>query len=160
MKDYTLLPEDSKAWVYQANRKLSNVEVSQINTDSTSFIDQWAAHGNELHASVTIKYNLFVVIFVDEQQAMASGCSIDSLMRFIQELEKKYLVSFLDRMQVAYRSENNDIQLDHMDGVKSKISKGELTDETIVFNNLVDTKHAFENNWEVQLKNSWHKQLL
>jgi hypothetical protein len=37
---------------------------------------------------------------------------------------------------------------------------GLITDETVVFNNLVDTKEAFEKNWEISLGESWHKQLV
>ena len=35
-----------------------------------------------------------------------------------------------------------------------------ITSETIVFNNMVNTKEDFENNWEVPANQSWHKRFL
>lgn len=38
--------------------------------------------------------------------------------------------------------------------------KGELTDNTIVFNNTITTKKEFDLAWKISLKDSWHKQLV
>ena len=38
--------------------------------------------------------------------------------------------------------------------------QNKVNENTIVFNNLVQNKQDFEQNWRVELKNSWHKNLL
>jgi hypothetical protein len=40
------LPEESKIWVYQSNRKFSDTEFSEI--ESLHFLENWAAHGTSL----------------------------------------------------------------------------------------------------------------
>ena len=40
------------------------------------------------------------------------------------------------------------------------IAQNKVNENTIVFNNLVQNKQDFEQNWRVELKNSWHKNLL
>ena len=100
------MPSDARLWVYQNDRVLSDDEVKEIKNLGEQFVSQWAAHGASLNASFDVLYNLFVVIAVDEKQAAASGCSIDSATRFVKELEQKMNLNLLDRMQVAYRQEN------------------------------------------------------
>jgi hypothetical protein len=40
------------------------------------------------------------------------------------------------------------------------VKEQKITSETIVFNNMVNTKEDFENNWEIPAKQSWHKRFL
>jgi hypothetical protein len=40
------------------------------------------------------------------------------------------------------------------------VNERKVTSETIVFNNMVNTKEDFENNWEVPVSKSWHKRFL
>ena len=47
-----------------------------------------------------------------------------------------------------------------MNVFRSKASKGEVTTNTIVYNNTITTKEDLDNNWEVAAKESWHNQLL
>jgi hypothetical protein len=45
------LPEDSRIWIYQSNRKFSDAEFSEIETALQSFLEGWAAHGTSLESS-------------------------------------------------------------------------------------------------------------
>ena len=51
------LPLESKIWIYQANRKLSDIEVSEIEVATKVFVENWTAHEKPLEASFIIKYN-------------------------------------------------------------------------------------------------------
>jgi hypothetical protein len=42
------LPEESKIWVYQSNRKFSDTEFSEIESALQAFLENWAAHGTSL----------------------------------------------------------------------------------------------------------------
>jgi len=159
MRSYADLPDYSRVWIYQSSRVLDTHETHAIKEKAETFLDGWAAHGKTLAAAIEIFYNYFIVIIVDEEQAIASGCSIDSSFQFIQELEKVLEISLLDRMMVAFR-QNGGISVCRIDEFEAKIKSGELNEDTIVFNNLVDTKKAFDSQWEVLLKDSWHKKLL
>lgn len=50
----------------------------------SSFLDQWKAHGTPLTSAVSIEFDRFIVIKVDEVVAQASGCSKDKLYHFIE----------------------------------------------------------------------------
>ena len=159
MFSYRDLPETARIWIYQCNRELSSDEVKSINEKSEEFILDWSAHGAKLAAAIEIFYNLFIVVMVDEEKAEASGCSIDKSFQFIKDLSDTYDLALLDRMNVAYR-DNNDIGICRIDEFEGLLQRGEVNEDTIVFNNLVDTKKDFDSKWEVLLKDSWHRKLM
>lgn len=59
------LPEESKIWIYQSNRKFSDAEFSEIETDVRAFLDSWEAHMS-LESSYQMKYNRFIIIAVNQ----------------------------------------------------------------------------------------------
>ena len=97
------LPEESKIWIYQSSRKFSEEELADIEKDLIEFQTNWSAHGTSLEASFLIKYNRFIVIAVNQEVQPATGCSIDKSVEFIQNLEQKYSVDLLDKMNVAFK---------------------------------------------------------
>ncbi len=159
MTSLNSMPPQARAWVYQSNRILSDAEVNTIKNSGEAFIAQWSAHGASLKASFEVLHNLFVVIMVDEQQAMASGCSIDKAVHFVKELEQQLNLNFFDRMQVAYR-EGNTIKTCSLSAFEKLASQNLVNENTIVFNNMVTTKSSFDTEWEVPLKNSWQSRVL
>lgn len=72
------LPDESKIWIYQSNRKFSDEEMAEIETDLKAFVENWAAHGTSLEASYQLKYNRFIILAVNQEVQNATGCSIDS----------------------------------------------------------------------------------
>ena len=97
------LPPESKIWIYQSNRKFSDEEWAAIDTDLKVFVDSWAAPGPSLEASYQLQYNRFIILAVNPEVQMATGCSIDKSVEFIQGLEKKYEVDLLDKMNVTFK---------------------------------------------------------
>lgn len=156
---YTSLAKTARAWVYQSSRVLSDKEVEEIAELTESFIAGWDAHGAQLYAAYKIEYNVFLALFVDEVHAGASGCSIDKSVKFIQELEKRFGVEFMNRLMISY-FQDGEIKIEPLARFSKLIEEGVITENTIVFNNLVSNKGEFEEKWEVPLKDSWHKQLM
>jgi len=159
MASYRDLPGDSTVWIYQSSRELLPEEVNGINEASCDFMLNWAAHGTALKAAIELFYDYFIVVFVDEKSAKASGCSIDKSFQFIKNIESAYELDLLNRMVIAYRDDIG-IQLTRIDKFEQLIQEGLVTENTIVFNNLVNTKSDFDSKWEVLLKDSWHRRLL
>jgi hypothetical protein len=62
-------------------------------------------------------------------------------------------------MNIAYR-DNEKISICRIDEFEGLLHRREVDADTIVFNNLVDTKKDFDSKWEVLLKDSWHKKLM
>ena len=156
---YKNLPSNSRVWIYQSAREFSNKEVDFIALKSEDFINQWTRHGDDLKGSFTIKYRQFLILSVDESFNNISGCSIDSSVRFIQELEKELQLDLMNKMNVTFKN-NDTINLVNLAAFQKFAKDGKIGQETIVFNNMVNTKEDFENNWEVPAKKSWHKRFL
>ena len=153
--DFDVISEESRIWIYQSNRTLSSVEINEIEFKIKDFLISWTAHGSDLQASFLIKYNRFIVISLNESFNIATGCSIDSSVRFIQDLEKLYDVSLLDKMNVSYRH-GEFIANKPLIEFKKMIKNRSISKKTIVFNNLINNKSEFLNNWEVPIEESWH----
>lgn len=149
------LPEESKVWIYQSNRKFSDDEVSEIENALKDFLNSWAAHGSGLEASYNIKYNRFIILAVDQEKQQVTGCSIDASVMFIQELEKKYDVDLLDKMNVTFKLGDHIAHKTLIDFKKMAKDKA-VTANTIVFNNLINTVGEFNEFWEIPASESWH----
>ena len=153
--DFNTLPEESKIWIYQSNRKFSDDEVVAIEKALATFLTDWAAHGTSLEASFQIKYNRFIVIAVNQENQMATGCAIDTSVQFIQSLEQKYTVDLLDKMNVTFKLGEHIAHKTLIDFKKMAKDKA-VTENTIVFNNLINTLGEWHEYWEVPAGESWH----
>lgn len=157
--DYNTLADHSRVWIYQTNRELTEEELAKIKKQGDQFIANWAAHGASLQAAFEVFYNRFIVLFADESQVKASGCSIDSSVHFIKELQNAFQLDLFDRLNITYKK-GDVIDSMRLNDFQAALNDGTLSANTIVFNNLVETKADFMNHWEVPVKDSWHKQLL
>lgn len=153
------MPADARVWVFQSNRAFLPEELNSITEQARQFIENWTAHEQALLASFEIRYHRFLILMIDQHQAQASGCSIDKSIHFIQKIEKQFAVTLLDRMQLAYKV-NDEVIVVHRNKFEELIEKGSIDENTIVFNNLVQSKMELDAKWEVPLRISWHKALL
>lgn len=153
--EFDTLPLDSRIWVYQSDRKFSDEEVAEIQSDLHSFLNNWSAHGQGLESSCLLKYNRFIIIAVNQEVQAATGCSIDASVQFIQSLEQKYKVDLLDRMNVTFRT-GEFIAYKSLIDFKKMAKAKSVAPTTIVFNNLVNTIEEWQDFWEVPANESWH----
>ncbi len=152
------ISENSRVWIYQSNRFLNIEEEKQIQQILDDFTSQWLAHGQQLTAKGEIRHHLFIILSVDEQQAGATGCSIDKSVSLMKQLEQEFNITLFDRFQIAYRDGENIISCNR-DEFENLIHKGKIDSNTIVFNNMAATRKELDNKWEVPIKTSWHAQI-
>jgi hypothetical protein len=148
----------SRVWIYQSDRKLTDHEVQQIQPELDRFTTNWTAHNNQLKAKGEIRYNRFFILIVDESQAGASGCSIDKSVHFMQQVQQHLGINLFDRFNLAYREGEEVLSLPRH-GFEDKLKDGSINKQTIVYNNLVQNLTELETKWEVPFKDSWHIQL-
>lgn len=156
---YNELPQSARVWIYQSNREFTQEEIEAISAKAILFIDQWTRHGEDLKGSFTFKYNQFLIIGIDESFNNASGCSIDASVRFVQSLEKEFAVDLMDKLNVSFK-DGERINIVKLAEFKEFARAQKITSNTIVFNNMVNTKEDIENKWEVEAKESWHQRFL
>ncbi len=157
--DFNTLPEESRVWIYQASRSFTDEEIEQIETKLQTFIFNWTAHGSDLQSGYLIKYKRFIIIAINQSLTMATGCSIDASVQFIQQLEKEYNVDLLDKMNVSYK-QGDFIAYKTLVDFKKMAKEKAVSKNTIVFNNLVNTIMEFNENWEVPASESWHSRFM
>jgi len=149
------LPLESRIWIYQSNRKFSDEEMNEIETDLQAFLVNWSAHGTSLESSYQLKYNRFIILAVNQEVQNATGCSIDSSVEFIQGLEAKFNVDLLDKMNVTFKLGEHIAHKPLID-FKKMVKDKAVTENTIVFNNLINNIEEFNESWEVPAIDSWH----
>lgn len=77
------------------------------------------------------------------------------MVHFIQKLEKLYNITLLDKLNVSYR-QGDFIAYKSLKDFKKMVKNNSVSKKTIVFNNLVQTKLEYVNNWETSAEESWH----
>lgn len=149
------ISENSRIWIYQSNRIFNQVEESEIQAILNNFTSNWQAHGHDLAALGEVLYHQFIVLSVDEAIAGATGCSIDKSVALMKEIEQKFNINLFDRFQIAYKLDNEIINCSR-EKFEENIKNGQIDENTIVFNNLIQTRKELKTNWEIPLKDSWH----
>ena len=153
------LPDNSRVWIYQSNRVFSKTELDSISRDLSEFLSGWTAHNQNLEAGYEIPYNRFIVLGVNQQITQASGCSIDASVRFIQDLEARYEITLLDKMNVTFK-QGDFLSYKPLNEFVKLAKEKSVSKDTIVFNNLVDTKSDYRLFWEVPARDSWHNRFI
>ncbi len=157
--EFSQMPETARVWIYQSDREFTDKELTEMDKNIHLFLQHWKGHGRELKSAYTVVYKRFLILSVDESFASVGGCSLDESMQFIQFLEKTLKVMLTNRLLISYK-QNDRVEVVPMNDFKKAVLERDITENTLVFNNLVKTKKEFETSWEVPLKNSWHRRFL
>ena len=150
------LPESARVWIYQSDRLFTSEEENIIIKATEDFCGQWEAHGTPLHSSFRVLHQKFLVLAVDEGVNNASGCSIDSSVRFIKTVEQKLNLNFFDRSQVAFLI-NDQVLTTDLKAIKNEIGNGKIDEEALTFNLQAQNLGEFNSNWLVAAGDSWMK---
>lgn len=148
------LPAHSRVWIYQAERILTEKEIEIVKQRLTRFCEGWNTHGNGMPTSFDIFEQQILILAVDESGLGASGCSIDSSVKVLKELESMLGVNLTDQGKVSVRNSSGDLKVFPALGLKSKVQAGELTLEQEVINPLIRTKADLHQLWQ-PVRNSW-----
>ena len=159
MVSYKELPSDAKVWIYQSNRPFTNEELKELEPQIQTFADEWVSHNVKLKSFGAVYLHQFIVLMVDENQAGASGCSIDRSVYFLKLVERNFGVELFDRLTFAFR-QGDEVRTVPSSEFARLYQSGAINDETLVFDNLVNSKEAFDKAWIKPLGESWHKRLV
>ena len=166
-----LLPEDfagdSRVWIYQSPRLFFLSEALQIETLLEAFVHDWKSHGTPVKGYANLFYGQFIVLMADETATGVSGCSTDSSVRLIKEIENQFGVNLFDRLLLAFRIDTkvgpsdvpspaaSKVQMVPLSQLPYALENGFINGDTLYFNNTVQTKAELENKWLIPLKDSW-----
>lgn len=150
------LPDHARLWIFAADRPLADGERDRLVDSVESGLAAWSAHGSPVSWGHTLVHDQFLLIAVDETHTALSGCSIDSAMHRVAELEKQLGISFLDHGRVFYRKQDA-VAVADRSGFRALAETGEVDASTVVFNNVLQTLGEWRaGGWEVPARDSWH----
>ena len=154
----SLIPENfnnnSRVWIYQSNRLFTLDEALQIEELLEDFTKTWLSHGAKVKGYANLFFGQFIVLMADESATGVSGCSTDSSVRLIKNIEQDYNVNLFDRQTLAFVIKER-IQLLPMDQLDNAIAEEFINADTLYFNNTVQTKNELLNRWIIAVKESW-----
>ena len=145
---------ESRVWVYQASRTLTVSEALEAEEMIKDFCEEWRSHGAEVQAYGNLFFGQFLILMADETKAAVSGCSTDSSVRFVKELEKKFNIDFFNRTNLAFWIKDK-VQLLPLGQLAYALENNFIGPDTLYFNNTVLNKEQLENNWIIPVKDSW-----
>lgn len=153
-----LIPDDfdnnSRVWVYQSNRAFTITETLRLAEALENFAKEWNSHGSPVKGYANLFFGQFIIIMADETHVKIGGCSTDSSLGFIKNIQQDYNVQLLDRQMLAFIIKEK-IHLLLLSQVNYSIENDFITSDTLYFNNTILTKKELLNNWIIPLKDSW-----
>jgi hypothetical protein len=147
-------PATSKVWIYQADRFFDAQTAERIQVKADVFTKQWSAHKLQVNATGLVHSNLFLILVADESEVGVSGCSIDSSVHFIKEIEQEFELNFFDRLKIAY-IDGGQLSVENAFELIQKINSGAINSELLVFNNTVQQLEELNTKWLVPIAESW-----
>jgi hypothetical protein len=145
---------DSRIWIYQSSRLFSLSEAFEVEDLLNDFTSKWLSHGTPVKGAGYLFFGQFIILMADEKATGVSGCSTDSSVRLIKDIEQKFKVNMFDRTSLAFVVKDK-IQLLPLSQLQYGVDNGFISADTIYFNNLVQTKEELENKWMIPVKESW-----
>jgi hypothetical protein len=146
--------DDSRVWIYQSNRLFTAGEAGQINEALHTFVRDWKSHGTPVTGYGHLFFGQFIVLLADETASGVSGCSTDSSVRLIKQIEERYDTHLFDRQLLAFVIKDA-LQLLPLSQINDAVENNFIDAETLYFNNIVQTKQELLDNWIIPVKNSW-----
>ena len=135
-----LIPQDfhpnSKVWIYQSNRLFSIGEALDIEDLLNGFVDTWKSHAAPVKGYANLLFGQFVVLIADETNTTVGGCSTDTSVHMIQQIEQTFKVDMFNRQNLAFVIEDK-IETLPLAQLKYGFENGFLSTNTLYFNNLV-----------------------
>ncbi len=156
---FETLEDSARVWIYQATRKFTQAESKTISEALSAFTHSWVAHGNPLKTSFAIFYDQFIVLTTDENFNEASGCSIDSSVRIIRQLDEQFSLGLFDRTKIGFLN-GEQLSMIPLNELPKALAEGRWNENSLFFNNVVESKGQLKNGWIIPANQTWLKRYL
>ena len=153
------LSETAKVWVYPASRKFYKNEVTEVEEKLKTFVSNWKKEDPDFKASYRFLHNRFVIISAEDSDVQLTNQDLDQVVGFILQLQSEYELELLDRMNVCFK-QGEFVQYKEIKEFKKLLKNKSVSNKTIVFDNLIQTKEELEHFWEVPITESWYNRFL
>ena len=93
--------------------------------------------------------------FVAQADVQQGKGKPERLENYLKKIEQTYGVDLFNRFNMAYKIDN-EVHVASKEDFETLVTIKQITADTIVFNNLVETLKDYQEKWEVKIANSWH----
>ena len=159
MNSWNELNSNARVWLYGAERPFTAEESKSITASLNQFCSEWAAHGDKLLCGFQIVNNQIILLAVDEENIAASGCSIDSSVKVIREIDAAFQLDLFQRLR-AFVVDGDEIQAHSINELKTLIDQNKVHENTPVINTMVNTIADIQNSFVLPISNTWMRQYL
>ncbi len=153
MNSFDEFSGSAKVWIYQCDRILTDSETQRLLSLGRAFVAQWKSHGAPVKGAIDILFDRFVVL-VAEDNGEIGGCSIDSSVALIRKFQDELNADLLGRMNLAYLADG-EARAVHISELTHLIRSGEITADSLVFDNTVVDLATYRERWIIPLSRSW-----
>ena len=154
--EFSQMPDDTRLWVYAFDRELSSDDVGGISEIMRAFLPSWVSDGTSVTGAYMVAENRFLLVAGYCGDGIG-GCSTDSSVRVVQEIEQALRANAFDRSLVFFRNGGGKVvavsRLDFQELVKQK----HVSPETLVFDTTVQSLGDLRaDRFETAYEKSWH----
>jgi hypothetical protein len=154
------MPERARIWVYPCSRALTDAEVHDVNIRIAAFVKDWLSHQRVVEGSGMVLNHRFIVLTADEVNVDVSGCSIDSSVRFIKDIEKTFGIQCFERTHLYFLNEGGTVDTVDFRDIKDAWEKGTLHEGTLIFNLQASCVEDLKANWMIPILRSMYSRFL
>lgn len=147
------LTENHKIWFYGFSKKLKEAEIIDIEKMLEAFVEQWTSHGKPVKAKSYLVGKQLIVFTVDNSFLEASGCSIDSSVNLIREINSKYHLDIFNRLKLGVLVKG---QLEYFTPtqIREEIISGNLSEQSLCVNEQI-VNSSDHKNMIIPINQSW-----
>ena len=146
--------EDSRVWIYQSNRLFTLHEALQVEDILKNFVSNWHSHGAPVTGYGNLFFGQFIVLIADERRSGVSGCSTDSSVRMMKDIEQMFNINLFDRLLLGFLVKER-VQMVPVAQLKYALENAFISPSTLYFNNTVLNLQQLKSSWLIPLKDSW-----
>lgn len=150
------LSPQARIWIYPSSRKFYNEELPVVEEKITHFLANWL---EDISVGYQIFYDRFLIVGADQDDVVINTQQLDKLVQFILFLQDTFKVELLDRMNVCFK-QGEFVQYKELKEFQQLIKQKAVSQKTIVFDNLIETKEELEQYWEIPITESWYNRFL
>ena len=118
------------------------------------FIQNWNSHGTPVKGYANLFFGRFLIFMADETATGVSGCSTDSSVRLVKEIEARFKVDMFNRQSLAFIVKDKIEQIP-LSQLSYAFENKFINEDSLYFNNTILIKKQLTENWIIPIKDSW-----
>ena len=118
------------------------------------FIQNWNSHGTPVKGYANLFFGRFLIFMADETATGVSGCSTDSSVRLVKEIEARFKVDMFNRQSLAFIVKDKIEQIP-LSQLSYAFENKFINEDSFYFNNTILIKKQLTENWIIPIKDSW-----